>query len=453
MDRRPASASFRLTGSALDGRTIRLGYALENAGISRIDLEETLELPESLGRLSGAGHPAVARALRGLHLAAGTSYWKTSIPPSIVLEEGALSDDDAAFWTEVYTLGLGEFFFRNEIDPRGAVRFDGRSKDADPVEAPQAAGPALLLWGGGKDSAVSHRALRGSGERHELLTIGRPEWSWPARSAEVAGVPHHMVTRRIDPKLFELNAAGALNGHVPVNAFLAAAAWAIALLTGRSAVVASNESSACEGNTLWSGIDVNHQWSKSLEFERGFQGWTRRSVRGGPEYFSLVRPLTELAIVRAFAAHPEFFATVTSCNRNFLQSGPAASRWCLTCPKCVFVALMARPWLDDAAYHELLGGDPLSDPMNVDTLEELLGIARMKPFECVGTPEESIAAIHLARTAGRKLPHGTMTLFNRQVAARDLDPAAIAATALARSDLHALPARFLTVLDAYLARS
>src|SRR5262249_29997672 len=140
----------------------------------------------------------------GLHLAGGTSYWKTSIPKDLRLESGPLSPDDAAFWTEVYTKGLGEFFYRNRIDPTGAARFDGSGRAEAPARARTGDGSALLLWGGGKDSIVSHEALSASGVPHELLTIGRSEWEWVARSATTTRLPYHTVERRLDPKLKEL---------------------------------------------------------------------------------------------------------------------------------------------------------------------------------------------------------------------------------------------------------
>ena len=443
--------SFELTRRSLEDRTVTLGYAIHGRGGARIELEERLQIPESLGPLAPEKDEAVSRALLALHVVGGTSYWKTAIPKRIRIASGALTAEDAAFWTDVYTKGLGEFFFRNGIDPTGAVTFEGSAKDTSGA-ASQAHGPALVLWGGGKDSVVSERVLAQSGEPHELLTIGRSGWEWIGRSAALAGVPHHVVERRLDPKLFELNAAGALNGHVPVSAYLAAASLLVALLTGRRAVIASNESSASEGNTTWHGIDVNHQWSKSLEFERGFRTWLARHVEGGPAYFSLLRPLTELRIVKAFTSHTRFFSSVTSCNRNFSQTGPAATRWCLSCPKCVFVALMARPWLDDAAYHSLFGGDPLADPANCGAVEELLGVRGSKPFECVGTPEETAAALHIAKMRGIAVPHGCMTVFNDRIAARRADLDQVAARALARSDDHAVPSKWLAQLDAYLDR-
>ena len=177
-----------------------------------------------------------------------------------------------------------------------------------------------------------------------------------------------------------------------------------------------------------------------------------RHLGDGYDYFSLLRPLTELRIVKAFATHPEYFEAVTSCNRNFKQSGPAARRFCLACPKCVFVALMARPWLSDRDYHRWFGGDPLADPANVTLVEELLGVTGAKPFECVGTPDETAAAIHLARTRGHLLPHGVMTAFAAACTASGFDLESLAGLALSRSDEHELSRERVAQLDDYLAR-
>jgi len=445
--------SFSFSHRAIAGRVVRLGYTLSSRAGARVDFEETFELPASLGPLASADEPAIAQALHGLHLAAGTSYWKTAIPRELQRTDTVLSDDDATFWNTVYTLGLGEFFYRNRIDPTDRAPFRGASiKTPAPADARPAAGPSLLLWGGGKDSVVSHEILEAAQEPHELLAIGRPDWAWVGRSAAVAGRPLHVVVRRLDPKLHELAAEGALKGHVPVSAMLAFAGTLVALLSGRRSVIASNEASASCGNTTWHGIDVNHQWSKSLSFERAFRLWVNDHMRQGPEYVSLLRPLTELRIMKAFSTHPQYFGAVTSCNKNFSQTGPAARRFCLTCPKCVFVALMARPWLDDAAYHALFGGDALSDPANQTTVEELLGVRGTKPFECVGTPDESLAALHLARERGRHLPHGIMTTLAERLASGDADLDAVAARALSRSPDHELSAARIAQLDDYLDR-
>ena len=110
---------------------MRLGYALSSREGALVEFEETYELPASLGPLAPSNDEAVARALLGLHLAAGTSYWKTRIPRELVVDDASISADDAQFWNAVYTLGLGEFFYRNQIDPTGRASFR-ESSGSDP---------------------------------------------------------------------------------------------------------------------------------------------------------------------------------------------------------------------------------------------------------------------------------------------------------------------------------
>lgn len=444
---------FTFTHRAITDRRVRLGYALTSRTGATVDFEETFELPETLVPLVSPDGPAVQRALLGLHVAAGTSYWKTFVPRELDVRGAVFSADDALFFGTIYTKGLGEFFYRNELDPTGRASFPSTTgSDQAPARVAPATGPSLVLWGGGKDSVVSHEIFETAGEPHELLSIGRPEWDWLRRSAQVAGRPLHLVTRRLDPKLHELNASGALNGHVPVSSILAFAGTLVALLCGRPAVLASNEASASFGNATWHGIDVNHQWSKSLEFERSFRRWACAHLDGGPEYVSLLRPLSELRIMKAFTTHPGYFDGVTSCNANFSQAGPAPKRFCLGCAKCVFVSLMARPWLSDGAFHALFGGDALADPGNQKFVEELLGVKGTKPFECVGTPDETLAALHLAKARGHKLPQGIMTTFAALVAGNAIDLDAVASYALTRLSDHELSARRLRQLDDYLDR-
>ena len=87
----PHFDAFLFTHRAVEGRLVRLGYALLARDHRRVDFEETLELPPTLGPLGSASDPAVARALLGIHLAGGMSYWKTSVPPELRLESGPLS--------------------------------------------------------------------------------------------------------------------------------------------------------------------------------------------------------------------------------------------------------------------------------------------------------------------------------------------------------------------------
>jgi hypothetical protein len=51
----------------------------------------------------------------------------------------------------------------------------------------------------------------------------------------------------------------------------------------------SNEKSANEGNTTMDGIEINHQRSKSLDFELAFAEYVDRYMSHDVKYFSLLR--------------------------------------------------------------------------------------------------------------------------------------------------------------------
>src|SRR5439155_70696 len=74
------------------------------------------------------------------------------------------------------------------------------------------------------------------------------------------------------PQLLRSAELGFLNGHVPVTGILSAIAVLAAVLTGRDAVVMSNEWSASIPTLEFDGRPVNHQFSKSEEFESAFRG-------------------------------------------------------------------------------------------------------------------------------------------------------------------------------------
>jgi hypothetical protein len=330
---------------------------------------------------------------------------------------------------------------------------------AAPEEALSAAGPPLVLAGGGKDSVVAWEIVRAAGERGgappveggpvplSVVPAGR-DWRL-APDLEGRGL---RVIRRLDPGLFELNAAGAYNGHVPFSAILAFASQLVAVLGGFGAVVAANERSASAGNLTAGGVEVNHQWSKGLRFEEMFQQWQRRHLRRAPVYFSLLRPLGELRIAQVFAEFPRWFGAVTSCNANFRQSGEVASRWCGRCAKCVFAATVLTPWLDAGGIAAVFGASPLADPENVPVLRQLLGLADQKPWDCVGTPGETAAALWLAvrRHGGAELP--ALGWFEEAVASGQVEASEQqVAGELAPSPVHRLPSQWHDELLRFLA--
>jgi hypothetical protein len=192
-----------------------------------------------------------------------------------------------------------------------------------------------------------------------------------------------------------LNARGALNGHVPVTAIVSLLALATAVLHGHERVVMANERSASQASVHWRGIDVNHQWSKSYAFEQGLRAALGAEVVRGVDYFSVLRPASELTIARAFARMPAYHDAFTSCNSVFRLTGEAGGGWCCDCPKCRFVFLALAPFMRPAQLVGIFGLDLLEQSDQIPGFMALCGFQADKPFECVGEREESVAAFRL----------------------------------------------------------
>ena len=394
-------AAFRFTHCSFDPQSgeARLGYAFDDLP----ELVEVVRFPGAPFTLDAARTAAVQRALRLLHLFAGVSYYKAAVPPDIQVDGAAIDAATASLLELVYENGLGEFAYRNGLDLRGCIRFPHAAvaSDAAPAAAP-AAGlrtHALVAIGGGKDSLVSIEALRRAGVAQTISWIGASPLI--RACAERTGLPTLNITRTLAPALFEFNKQGALNGHIPVTAINSAILAVGALLADADAVVFSNERSASYGSLIPGTGEVNHQWSKGWDFERRFAAHLRSHVAADLQYYSLLRPLSELAVARQFARTDRYDAWFSSCNRNFHILGERpAQRWCGACPKCHFVFLALAPFMPKPRLMAIFGRNLLDEPEQAPGFDALLEYREHKPFECVGEGIESRAAMAaLAATA------------------------------------------------------
>jgi hypothetical protein len=163
----------------------------------------------------------------------------------------------------------------------------------------------------------------------------------------------------------------------------------------------SNEASAGEGNVVYDGVEINHQYSKSLDFERRLSRHVTTSISSELEVFSLLRPLGELAIARLFSddLRRKYAGSWSSCNRNFRSDARGLS-WCGECSKCAFVYLILAPFVPRDNLAGLIGGDMFLKPELRATYDELLGLSGHKPFECVGEIDECRLAMGLAAASG-----------------------------------------------------
>ena len=337
---------------------------------------------------------AFQRACESLFFMAGVSYYKAFLAREIVIKSGTMDHKSAHFYSKTYERGLGEFFYLNELDPRQQITFPFTHETIEPELIEDSEG-LLIGIGGGKDSLVSVELLRD----HEKVAT----WSVGHRSQlepliDTIGLPHYWVERSIDPLLIELNKQGALNGHIPISAILACVGAVIAVLTGHRDVVVSNENSANEPTLNYEGMAINHQYSKSLEYEKDFQEHLQLLFGDSLRYYSFLRPLSEVHIAEIFArvGFGKYKDVFSSCNRAFTQ-GNKEIFWCGECSKCAFVFLAFTPFISSGQLESLFHSKNLLRHAQLEpTYRNLLGIEGEKPLDCVGEIKESREAMRLA---------------------------------------------------------
>lgn len=345
----------------------------------------------------------INNAIFHLGLIESFSYWKATASPVIEVHAGTLSEEQAQWWHDLLINGMGEFFYRNDIDftPKDFVKIIPMA-GANPSKSFTAPMPirSLLTIGGGRDSALAGALLRDSGRPFTCMMLN------PSSAATIVArytTPRQpiIVRRAICPELLELNRRGFLNGHTPFSAYLAFLGTACLVLYGYSNVIVANERSSDEGNVRFRDRDINHQYSKSFRFERLFDEYLSKYLVTQARYFSFVRPLYELQIGKVFSNFPALFDLFKSCNRNRSDS------WCGRCPKCLSVFLTMYPFVPRSALTKIFGTDLFFLEENIPILRELAGL-EIKPFECVGTTAELTSGLALsiakAQASAESLP-------------------------------------------------
>jgi len=392
--------SFRFVRHEYADGEARLVYAFDDD----MEMVERIGFPDA-PPLADERRAAFEAALRLLHLIAGVSYYKAGVPGEIRVEDGTLDAATAEFLEQVYVHGLAEFAYQNRIDLRGRIHFpaahrnDGQKSDGGLKLQPPSATAlnlprrTLVPIGGGKDSLVSVEMLKSLGEPATATWVG--DSALIAACAQRTGFPTLNLKRTLAPELFEYNRLGALNGHVPVTAINSAILLCAAILYGYDAIAFSNERSASVATLEYDGQPVNHQWSKGLDFERALRDYTKSHIAADLDYFSVLRPWSELAVTREFARRTHYDDVFSSCNRNFRIRGARPSdRWCGQCPKCHFVFLALAPFVAKPRLLAIFGRNLLDDAALAPGFDALLEYRGHKPFECVGEGRESRAAMH-----------------------------------------------------------
>jgi hypothetical protein len=438
--------TFRFLTRELDaGGHVTLRYALDD----EVTFVEELDLPIE-HELSDVERERVSALLALLHWVVGVSYYKTALPPTLICETGAPPPAAATLLEALYSEGLGELAYTNGLERLPRPSFP-RSEAPTPTHATageEPLGRVLVPVGGGKDSAVALEIVRRSGLELALFSIG--DAAPIERTVAAAGLPHLLARRTLDPGLAALNAAGAINGHVPVTAIVSCVALLTAALRGFDAVAMANERSASAGNVAWQGVDVNHQFSKGLRAERLLSA-ALAEADSGVRIFSILRPASELGIARAFARMDRYHAAFTSCNAIFrLDPALRAASWCCDCPKCRFVFLALAPFSEPAHLREIFGRDLLDEDDQFEGFSLLTATGGHKPFECVGEEDESLAAIRLLAEDPRWNGHRVLTRLVAEVLPLHPPGAGDPAQVLALGYEHDVPAALLVDVDAIL---
>ena len=327
------------------------------------------------------------------------SYWKIACPKRVVVKPFALTESQKAFWKKLYYNGLGEFLYLNGITVSEEELMNIESLPIDSMPSHVLCGKCsafdvvndmgsiqfkeqtLVPIGGGKDSVVTLECLRDAMPVTPLIVNPRGATLNCVKTAGYAENEFIVINRTLDPTMLQLNAEGYLNGHTPFSALLAFISVLVAFGSRSKYIALSNENSANESTVP--GTNINHQYSKSIEFERDFRNYVAENLSKEVQYFSFLRPLSELQIAKLFSQCEAYHPVFRSCN-----VGSKTDSWCGHCPKCLFTWIILSPFLSREKLTAILGKDLMADESLRPILEELNGTAAVKPFECVGTVEE-----------------------------------------------------------------
>ena len=327
------------------------------------------------------------------------NYWKLTCSPKILIDTGNLYKEEKIFLRKIILNGMGEYFYKNQIDftKRGFLKIKvTQKKPLYKVSKKRLNQNKILVpIGGGKDSPVTIELLKKKGNILGGFILNAK--SSQLKIAKIAKLEEViLVERKLDPLLLKLNKSRKfLNGHVPFSAFLAYLSLIAAMLFNYGKIAFSWEKSANEPNLKYKGRWINHQWSKSSKFEKEFNSLTKKYLLKNVNVFSALRKFSELEIAQIFARLKKYHSAFLSCN-NAYKISTKKPKWCLKCPKCLFVFSVLYPFLEEKDLIKIFGKNIFEDRSLLPLMLKLVGKKESKPFECVGTKKETILAFSLA---------------------------------------------------------
>lgn len=387
-----------------DSDKIKIKYHFEIQGLAEFAPEWTIKKGTGENMIND---PVLKNLVFSLGMVELVSYWKITCSPTVKILCGSIDKEQEKWWKTQYFNGLGEFFYINEIDAdfdtfmKIESEFTGTPFSSGKTETKTLKG-CLIPVGGGKDSIVTLNILKNMRKESSCYLINKRNSIY--QSAYAAGYSDEQIvlsTRTLDQNMIRLNSEGYLNGHTPFSAIVAFSAVIAAYINSKKYVVLSNEASANESTVKDS--SVNHQYSKSFEFENDFAQYEKKYINSGVQYFSLLRPWSEFQIAKYFSNLTDFHKIFRSCNK-----GSKKDIWCGNCSKCLFVSLILSPFLTVEEITDIIGTNMLENKEMLETFKKLTGMVDEKPFECVGSRDEVNFAVSAAVkniiNSGKKMP-------------------------------------------------
>lgn len=328
--------------------------------------------------------------LNSVFLSIGVSlapfHWLLCDFKSIRICDYSISKQERDFYENYLEKGLAEFRYRNGLNPIRKIRVFAKSiakpvKNTQRHSAPKNNKPrTLVLNGGGKDSAVMLEMMKRRGAQVSVLSINPKSFQDDIIcNSGIGNENTYKIHYSVDNSI-AVDAKYSW-GHMPYSALFISLSQIVALAKNITEVAVGNEQSSNEPNIFYKGVGINHQFSKSYEFEQGFNSITSEYLSRDIAFYSPLRTLTDISIAYIFSDVVDYKQSVVSCNIG-------GGKWCGKCAKCVFTFLSIAAFSSNKEIKSIFGSNFLLDK---EARVELLNLLnkKNKPWECVGTYDET----------------------------------------------------------------
>lgn len=375
---------------------LKLNYSYDNKVNFTEELVWNRDFPDGLNQES------LKSALELVHLVLGISYFKAYLAPEISVDY-KLTEDQTQFLNSLYANGLGEFLYINNLDFLAIAKFEPNTNTANsPVSKSDLSG-ILLPLSGGKDSLLTADILQSADLDFTPLHV-TTTGKYPNILDKF---PKPILVKRvISPDLIAANKQGAFNGHVPFSAIIDSILLLTASIFGFKDIILSHENSANEATTIFKGVEVNHQFSKTTKFTKDLQNYTYDHINPNINIFSMLSKLSELDINKLFVEKDlftKYLGLWSSCNQANYKLGHdnQSLSWCGQCSKCANAFLLLAPFVSKQSLVDMFDGKNLLADDNLQpTFNSLLGDSEAKPFECVAEINELREAVGMLQSSG-----------------------------------------------------